>query len=182
MIENFTAFFKKDYRRIAELHVECGWLLSDKDLNDFESSIRAICEPIFEMPLYKIPVSKILMSLFEVSKEFNIQIQPQLILLQKTLLNIESLSRSLYPNLNIWKVSRKFFEGWMYRKINYKKFIKSSTKNFYQANQALVQIPSLLSKILQREKNLVDMKKKKIDLKLVLVGFSLGVLLIIYTK
>ncbi|WP_159715004.1 ubiquinone biosynthesis regulatory protein kinase UbiB [Blochmannia endosymbiont of Camponotus nipponensis] len=110
---NFIAFFNRDYRKIAELHLDSGWIPMDTNVEDFECAMRTVFEPIFEQPLENIPFSKILLYLFNTARYFNMEIQPQLILLQKTLLYVEGIVRQLYPNLNIWKSVRPFLERWM---------------------------------------------------------------------
>lgn len=114
--ENLMAFLNRDYRRVAMLHVESGWLPSDTDIRQFESSIRTACEPIFEKPLKDISLAQVLIRLFQTARHFNIEIQPQLMLLQKTLLNLEGLTRQLYPDLDFWDTSRPFLEYWMRKK------------------------------------------------------------------
>jgi ubiquinone biosynthesis protein len=111
--ENFLAFFKRDYRRVAELHLQSGWVPPYTPVNAFESAIRTVCEPIFEKPLKDISFGQTLLRLFQTGRQFNMQVQPQLILLQKTLLSIEGLGRSLYPDLDLWQTAKPFLEKWM---------------------------------------------------------------------
>ena len=103
LAENFLAVFDRDYRRVAQLHVESGWVPADTRIDEMESAVRTVCEPIFDRPLKDISFGRILLRLFEISRRFNMQIQPQLLLLQKTLLNVEGLGRELYPELDIWQ-------------------------------------------------------------------------------
>ncbi|MDD9806336.1 MAG: ubiquinone biosynthesis regulatory protein kinase UbiB [Gammaproteobacteria bacterium] len=113
---NFLAFFNRDYRRVAELHVESGWVPADVRIDEFEAAIRAVCEPIFQQPLSRISFGGLLLRLFQTARRFNMEVQPQLVLLQKTLLNIEGLGRQLYPDLNLWDTAKPFLERWMARR------------------------------------------------------------------
>ena len=113
LAENFLAFFNRDYRRVAELHVESGWVPADTRADEFESAIRTVCEPIFEKPLAEISFGQLLLRLFQTARRFNMEVQPQLVLLQKTLLNIEGLGRELNPNLDLWRTAKPFLENWM---------------------------------------------------------------------
>lgn len=110
--ENFRAFFNRDYRRVAEMHIESGWVPKDTRAVEFEAAIRAVCEPIFQKPLKDISYGHLLLRLFQVARRFDMQVQPQLVLLQKTLLNIEGLGRDLYPELDLWQTARPFLERW----------------------------------------------------------------------
>lgn len=111
--ENFLAFFKRDYRRVAELHVQSGWVPPYTPINAFESAIRTVCEPIFEKPLKDISFGQTLLRLFQTARRFDMEVQPQLLLLQKTLLNIEGLGRQLYPDLDLWQTAKPYLEKWM---------------------------------------------------------------------
>jgi len=113
--ENFLAFFKRDYRRVAELHVQSGWVPPHTRVESFESAIRSVCEPIFERPLKEISFGQTLLRLFQTARRFEMQVQPQLLLLQKTLLSIEGLGRQLYPDLDLWRTAKPFLEKWMKR-------------------------------------------------------------------
>ncbi|SHF45082.1 ubiquinone biosynthesis regulatory protein kinase UbiB [Vibrio gazogenes] len=113
LAENFLAFFNRDYRRVAELHVESGWVPYDTNLDAFESAIRVVCEPIFAKPLCEISFGHVLLNLFNTARRFNMEVQPQLVLLQKTLLYVEGLGRQLYPQLDLWKTAKPFLERWM---------------------------------------------------------------------
>lgn len=116
LAENFLAFFKRDYRRVAELHVESGWVPKHVRVDEFEAAIRTVCEPIFEKPLKDISFGKTLLRLFQTARRFEMNIQPQLILLQKTLIAVEGLGRQLYPDLDLWNTAKPFLEGWMYKR------------------------------------------------------------------
>ncbi|MBY0410149.1 MAG: ubiquinone biosynthesis regulatory protein kinase UbiB, partial [Burkholderiaceae bacterium] len=113
LAQNFVAFFRRDYKRVAELHIESGWVPADTRANDLESAIRAVCEPYFDRPLKEISLGMVLMRLFQTSRRFQVEIQPQLVLLQKTLLNIEGLGRQLDPELDLWSTAKPFLEKWM---------------------------------------------------------------------
>jgi len=113
LAENFLAFFNRDYYRVAELHVQSGWVPATTRVDDFESAIRSVCEPIFEKPLHEISFGQLLLRLFQTARRFNMEVQPQLVLLQKTLLNIEGLGRQLYPQLDLWQTAKPFLENWM---------------------------------------------------------------------
>ena len=110
---NFLAFLNRDYRRVAQMHVEAGWTPADTNIPQFEAAIRAVCEPIFARPLKEISFGRLLLQLFQVARRFNLIVQPQLILLQKTLLNIEGIGRRLAPDLNLWETARPFLEEWV---------------------------------------------------------------------
>ena len=113
LARNLFAFFKRDYRRVAELHIDSGWVPAHTKVNEFEAAIRTVCEPIFEKPLKDISFGQVLMRLFQTARRFNMEVQPQLVLLQKTLLNIEGLGRQLYPDLDLWSTAKPFLERWM---------------------------------------------------------------------
>jgi ubiquinone biosynthesis protein len=113
LARNLFAFFKRDYRRVAQLHIDSGWVPAQTKLNEFEAAIRTVCEPIFEKPLKDISFGQVLMRLFQTARRFNMEVQPQLVLLQKTLLNIEGLGRQLYPELDLWSTAKPYLERWM---------------------------------------------------------------------
>ncbi|GGH51048.1 putative protein kinase UbiB [Comamonas phosphati] len=113
LAQNFLAFFRRDYKRVAELHVESGWVPASTRVEELEAAIRAVCEPYFDRPLAEISLGMVLMRLFQTSRRFQVEIQPQLVLLQKTLLNIEGLGRQLDPNLDLWSTAKPFLEKWM---------------------------------------------------------------------
>jgi ubiquinone biosynthesis protein len=113
LAQNFTAFFRRDYKRVAELHIESGWVPASTRVNDLEAAIRTVCEPYFDRPLKEISLGMVLLRLFQTSRRFQVEIQPQLVLLQKTLLNIEGLGRQLDPELDLWSTAKPFLEKWM---------------------------------------------------------------------
>ncbi|CAE6949346.1 ubiquinone biosynthesis protein UbiB [Pseudomonas marincola] len=118
LARNLIAFFKRDYRRVAQLHIDSGWIPATTKVNDFEAAIRTVCEPIFEKPLKDISFGQLLMRLFQTARRFNMEVQPQLVLLQKTLLNIEGLGRQLYPDLDLWSTAQPFLERWMRERVS----------------------------------------------------------------
>jgi ubiquinone biosynthesis protein len=118
LARNLIAFFKRDYRRVAQLHIDSGWVPASTRVNDFEAAIRTVCEPIFEKPLKDISFGQLLLRLFQTARRFNMEVQPQLVLLQKTLLNIEGLGRQLYPDLDLWSTAQPFLERWMRERIS----------------------------------------------------------------
>jgi ubiquinone biosynthesis protein len=117
LAQNFTAFFRRDYKRVAQLHIESGWVPAQTRVNELETAIRAVCEPYFDRPLKEISLGLVLMRLFQTSRRFHVEIQPQLVLLQKTLLNIEGLGRQLDPDLDLWSTAKPFLETWMSEQI-----------------------------------------------------------------
>ncbi|GLZ86069.1 putative protein kinase UbiB [Metapseudomonas resinovorans] len=118
LARNLIAFFKRDYRRVAQLHIDSGWVPAETKVNDFEAAIRTVCEPIFEKPLKDISFGQLLLRLFQTARRFNMEVQPQLVLLQKTLLNIEGLGRQLYPDLDLWATAQPFLERWMRERVS----------------------------------------------------------------
>lgn len=114
--ENMLAFFRRDYRRVAQLHVDSGWVPADTRVSELENAIRAVCDPIFDKPLAEISFGIVLVRLFETARRFNMEVQPQLVLLQKTLLNIEGLGRELYPDLDLWVTAKPFLERWVLKR------------------------------------------------------------------
>jgi ubiquinone biosynthesis protein len=128
LARNFLAFFHRDYKRVAEVHVESGWVPADTRIDEFESAIRAVCEPIFDKPLKDISFGRVLLRLFQTSRRFNVEIQPQLVLLQKTLLNIEGLGRQLDPELDLWKTARPFLERWMSEQVGWRALLMKLKK------------------------------------------------------
>lgn len=153
LAENFLAFFNRDYRRVAELHVSSGWVGKDTRIDEFESSIRAVCEPIFDKPLKDISFGQLLLSLFQTARRYNMEVQPQLVLLQKTLLNIEGLGRQLYPDLDLWKTAKPFLENWMKEKIGPRSFFKHITENAPLWAEQVPKIPNLIFDVLDKAKN-----------------------------
>lgn len=155
LAENMLAFFKRDYQRVAELHVASGWLPPSTRVDQFEGAIRAVCEPIFERPLKDISFGQLLLRLFQAARRFNINIQPQLILLQKTLLNIEGVGRQIYPDLDLWTTAAPFLERWLKKQMGAKAFLQRVRENLPYWSEKLPEIPGLIYDILNqtREQN-----------------------------
>jgi len=153
LAENFLAFFHRDYRRVAQLHVESGWIPADTRIDEFESAIRTVCEPIFERPLKDISFGQVLLRLFQTARRFNMQVQPQLVLLQKTLLNIEGLGRQLYPELDLWQTAMPFMERWMSEQIGVLSLLKSVKSNGLFWLEKLPEMPQLIYDALKRNEH-----------------------------
>lgn len=124
LAENLMAFFNRDYRRVAQLHVESGWVAENTRINEFEAAIRTVCEPIFERPLKEISFGQLLLRLFQTARRFNMEVQPQLVLLQKTLFNVEGLGRQLYPDLDLWNTAKPFLEHWLRKQVGPRAFLR----------------------------------------------------------
>src|SRR5689334_17384358 len=150
LAQNFLAFFRRDYRRVAEAHIESGWAPKDTRVDDFEAAIRAVCEPIFARPLREISFGRVLLRLFQTSRRFNIQVQPQLVLLQKTLLNIEGLGRDLDPDLDLWETAKPFLERWMAEQVGWRGLIERIREEAPYWSTILPQLPRLLHQALAR--------------------------------
>ena len=153
LAENFVAFFNRDYRRVAELHVDSGWVDRDTRIDEFEASIRAVCEPIFQRPLSEISFGQLLLRLFQTAREFNMEIQPQLLLLQKTLLHIEGLGRQLYPQLDLWDTAKPFLERWLSEQMGVRALVKGFKKNLPYIAENLPDLPQLVFKTLHKVAN-----------------------------
>ncbi|MGB9429149.1 MAG: ubiquinone biosynthesis regulatory protein kinase UbiB [Gammaproteobacteria bacterium] len=150
LAENFLAFFKRDYRRVAELHVESGWVPAGTRVNEFESAIRTVCEPIFNRPLKDISFGQLLMRLFQTARRFNMTVQPQLVLLQKTLLNIEGLGRELYPDLDLWKTAKPFLEDWVREQMGVKATFTRLRAGLPALRELLLETPARINVILRQ--------------------------------
>jgi ubiquinone biosynthesis protein len=150
LAQNFTAFFRRDYKRVAELHIESGWVPADTRVDELESAVRAVCEPYFDRPLKEISLGLVLMRLFQTSRRFNVEIQPQLVLLQKTLLNIEGLGRELDPELDLWSTAKPFLERWMLDQVGPKRLINELKAQAPQYAKLLPQLPRLLHDYLKQ--------------------------------
>lgn len=161
---NFLAFFKRDYRRVAELHIESGWVPQKTRVTEFESAMRAVCEPIFEKPLKDISLGHTLLRLFSMAQRFDMIIQPQLLLLQKTMWNIEGVGRELYPDLDVWSISKPFLENWMKKQIGVCGFVKRLKDQWPQISESLPELPDMLYRLLkdkQVEQNLVRQAREE---------------------
>ncbi|TVT59786.1 MAG: ubiquinone biosynthesis regulatory protein kinase UbiB [Sedimenticola thiotaurini] len=148
LAENLLAFFNRDYYRVAELHVESGWVPKGTRVEEFESAIRSVCEPIFNKPLSEISFGHFLLNLFQTARRFDMEVQPQLVLLQKTLLYIEGLGRQLYPELDLWATAKPYLERWMKDQVGPKAFTRKLKKNLPQMTEYAADMPILLHKVL----------------------------------
>ncbi len=149
LAQNFIAFFRRDYKRVAELHVESGWVPPNTRVDELEGAIRAVCEPHFDRPLKDISLGQVLLRLFQTSRRFNVEIQPQLVLLQKTLLNVEGLGRQLDPELDLWNTARPFLEQWMNQQVGWLGLIENLKKEAPRYVQLLPELPRLIHRALQ---------------------------------
>ncbi len=144
LAQNFIAFFQRDYKRVAEVHIESGWAPANTRVDEFESAIRAVCEPIFDKPLRDVSFGRVLLRLFQTSRQFGIEVQPQLVLLQKTLLNIEGLGLQLNPELDLWKTAKPWLEHWMSEQVGWRGFVKALKKEMPYYVNMLPEMPRLL--------------------------------------
>jgi ubiquinone biosynthesis protein len=144
LAQNFTAFFRRDYKRVAQLHIESGWVPPGTRVDELESAIRSVCEPYFDRPLREISLGMVLMRLFQTSRRFQVEIQPQLVLLQKTLLNIEGLGRQLDPELDLWSTAKPFLEKWMLEQVGPQKLIEQLRDEAPRYAKLLPELPRLL--------------------------------------
>jgi ubiquinone biosynthesis protein len=149
LAQNFVAFFRRDYKRVAELHVESGWVPPSTRVDELEGAIRTVCEPHFDRPLKDISLGQVLLRLFQASRRFNVEIQPQLVLLQKTLLNVEGLGRQLDPELDLWNTAKPFLERWMNDQIGWRGLLEHLKKEAPRYVQLLPELPRLVHQSLQ---------------------------------
>ena len=188
LAQNFTAFFQRDYKRVAQLHIESGWVPARTRVDELESAVRACCEPYFDRPLKEISLGLVLMRLFQTSRRFHVEIQPQLVLLQKTLLNIEGLGRELDPELDLWSTAKPFLEKWMLEQIGPEKLLAQLKAEAPSYAKLLPALPRLLHQFLKARtpdqrsdlKELLQEQKRTNKLLRALVygglGFFLGLL------
>ncbi len=148
LAQNFTAFFRRDYKRVAQLHIESGWVPADTRVEELEAAVRTVCEPYFDRPLKEISLGLLLMRLFQTSRRFNVEIQPQLVLLQKTLLNIEGLGRQLDPDLDLWNTAKPFLEKWMLQQIGPQKLWNELRDEAPRYAKMLPELPRLIHEYL----------------------------------
>ena len=148
LAQNLLAFFQRDYRRVASGHIEAGWAPPDTRVDDFEAAIRAVCEPIFDRPLREISFGRVLLRLFQVSRRFKVEVQPQLLMLQKTLLNVEGLGRELDPNLDLWTTAKPFLERWMHEQLGWRAILDSLKQEAPNWPHTLPQLPRLVHQAL----------------------------------
>ncbi len=153
LAENFVAFFNRDYRKVAQLHIDSGWVPADTSVDEFEFAIRTVCEPIFNKPLAEISFGQVLVNLFNTARRFNMEVQPQLVLLQKTLLYIEGLGRQLYPQLDLWQTAKPFLEDWVKEQMGIKTVLSKIKQNIPFWNEKLPEIPDLIYDFLKHNKD-----------------------------
>jgi len=190
LAHNFIAFFRRDYKRVAELHIESGWVPPGTRVDELEGAIRAVCEPQFARPLKDISLGQVLLRLFQTSRRFNVEIQPQLVLLQKTLLNIEGLGRQLDPELDLWTTAKPFLERWMNEQVGWQGLVERLRNEAPRYAQMLPGLPRLVHQALERRADesehellrrlLVEQKRTNRMLQALLwagLGFLLGLLL-----
>lgn len=154
LAENFIAFFNRDYRKVAELHVDSGWVPPDTNVEEFEFAIRTVCEPIFEKPLAEISFGHVLLNLFNTARRFNMEVQPQLVLLQKTLLYIEGVGRQLYPQLDLWKTAKPFLESWIKDQVGIPALVRALKEKGPFWIEKMPELPELIYNGLQQGKRL----------------------------
>ncbi|MCO4812040.1 MAG: ubiquinone biosynthesis regulatory protein kinase UbiB [Gammaproteobacteria bacterium] len=147
LAENFLAFFDRNYHRIAKLHLDSGWVPAGTRVDQLEAAVRTVCEPIFNKPLSEISFAQVLMRLFRVAQRFNVEIQPQMILLHKTLFNIEGLGRQLYPQLDLWKTAHPVLKRWMDEQVGGRAMLKDVRENLPQLRDALRELPAILNHV-----------------------------------
>lgn len=159
LARNLLAMFRRDYRMVAELHVLSGWVREDTNINEFEGAVRSVCEPIFERPLKDISFGRVLISLFQTARDFDMQVQPQLVLLQKTLLNIEGLGRQLYPELDLWSTAHPYLERWLKARFHPKTLASQLQRYGPEWLEKLPQIPQLVYDGMQQVSHLDEMTR-----------------------
>jgi ubiquinone biosynthesis protein len=160
LAENFIAFFNRDYRKVAQLHADSGWVPQDTNIDEFEMAIRTVCEPIFQKPLAEISFGNVLLQLFNTARRFDMVVQPQLVLLQKTLLYVEGLGRQLYPQLDLWKTAKPFLENWMKEQIGFSAMMGKVKANLPFWSEKLPEMPDLLYDGLQHIKRMPLQQQK----------------------
>ena len=166
LAENFVAFFHQDYRRVAELHIDSGWVDADTRIDEFEAAIRAVYEPMFQRTLAEISFGQLLMRLFQTARMFNVEVQPQLLLLQKTFLHIEGLGRQLYPQLDLWDTAKPFLESWLDEQLGVRALVKGLKKNLPYIAENLPELPQLIFKTLNKivnDKLQIELESKQLE-------------------
>ncbi len=154
LAESFVAFFKRDYRRVAQMHVDAGWTPKNTDIDAFEEAFREVCEPIFAKPLSEISFGLVLMNLFNVARQFNMQVQPQMVLLQKTLLYVEGLGRELYPQLDLWETAQPFLQNWLKEQMSFKTMLQKMVQQWPLLQEELPQLPKKLLDAFEQQKQI----------------------------
>jgi ubiquinone biosynthesis protein len=152
LAQNFLAFFNRDYRRVAQAHLDAGWVPAGTRIDEFEAAIRAVCEPVFARPLKDIYFGRLLLRLFQTSRRFNVEVQPQLLMLQKTLLNIEGLGRELDPDLDLWQTAKPFLERWMREQVGWRGLVRTLRHEAPFWAATLPQLPRLVHRALAEDR------------------------------
>jgi len=150
LAENLHAFFNRDYKRVAEAHIESGWVPSETKASEFEAAIRTVCEPIFQLPIKEISYGKLLLRLFQTAQRFNMEVQPQLVLLQKTLLNIEGMGRELYPDLDLWVTAKPFLQRWMDEQAGIRSLFNNAKTNLPKFVEQLPHMPVMINDVIKQ--------------------------------
>ena len=153
LAENFLAFFNRDYRGVAEAHLRAGWIPRDTHADEFEGAIRAVCEPIFAKPISEISFARLIVRLFQTARRFNMPVQPQLVLLQKTLFNIEGLGRQLYPDLNLWETAKPYLERWMRDQVGPAALILSLRRELPRLVPMIPELPAIGFELLRQARD-----------------------------
>jgi ubiquinone biosynthesis protein len=161
MARNLLAIFRRNYREVAELHVECGWIPADTRIADFETAIRSACEPIFQKPLGEISFATLLIYLFQTARRFDMQVQPSLVLLQKTLINIEGLGRQLYPQLDLWVTAKPFLENWVKQRYSARGLYKRLKPHLPALWEALPTLPERFANALDQQQQLTNLAARQ---------------------
>ncbi len=152
LAQNFVAFFNRDYKRVAQAHVEAGWVPPETRIDEFEAAVRAVCEPIFDRPLKEISFGRVLLRLFQTARRFNLEVQPQLVMLQKTLLNIEGLGRQLDPDLDLWRTAKPYLERWMQEQVGWRGLVRNLMHEAPTWTSLLPQLPRLAHRALAADR------------------------------
>ena len=185
LAQNFLGFFNRDYRRVAQAHVDAGWVPADTRVDAFEAAIRAVCEPIFARPFKEIYFGRLLLRLFQTSRQFNVEVQPQLVMLQKTLLNIEGLGRELDPDLDLWQTAKPYLERWMSEQVGWRGLLRTLRREAPYWAQTLPTLPRLLHRLVSNDPviglqqaldRLAEQNRQRNQLLVILVGVAAGAL------
>ena len=158
---NLIAFFRRDYREVARLHIESGWVPAETDLQEFEAVIRSVCDPYFQKPISQISFGQVLLALFNTARQFDMEIQPQLVLLQKTLLNIEGMGRQIYPELDLWETAAPFMERWMSERVGLRGLVRQLSEHGPALIEQLPRLPTVALKALQDMASLAQISKEQ---------------------
>jgi len=164
LAENFLAFFNRDYKMVAKLHLESGWIPASTSEAEFEAAIRTVCEPIFGKPLSEISFGSFLVNLFATAREFDMPVQPQLVLLQKTLLYVEGLGRQLYPELDLWQTAKPYLENWLKERMSPKALMEEIKRRAPFWREKLPEIPDLIYKALKSDVKKQQLLEQQVEL------------------